>query len=202
MTRKPLRLLSLLKLPIDSKVREFHKREGEVPPKELYPVDWESIYKYELVDDEEACRKAILLFWWCSEHDQWGWFDFDEFFKSAKYKLRYWIEGFMRESPLTKQFSRDYTRYLKDDLSNLDDVLDKAQKEGADVSGLIPQNRGRLRKATQLYRDILAYRRLSTERKAILVDRVIHFTHQFQRVWGADPGTMRRSRKEYERYYG
>lgn len=46
--------------------------EPKMPPKLLY-VDWDDL----TMGDTNS---LIMLFWWCSIHNEWDWFDFDEAF--------------------------------------------------------------------------------------------------------------------------
>lgn len=51
-----------------SKVQKFHKQDDKVPPKELFLK--EDDYRAGNID------RIIQLFWWCSQKNQWQWFDF------------------------------------------------------------------------------------------------------------------------------
>jgi len=84
-----------------STTAKYHRNIEEIPPRELYSIDYEYIgnYWYDLIkvlkedkkwgerldiievdksiEHSRKIEKLIQLFWWCSTNDAWGWFDFD-----------------------------------------------------------------------------------------------------------------------------
>lgn len=67
-----------------------HLGRTEVPPKELYDINWERISGYEGTEEKtkEEMKKVIKLFWWCSYYDSLEYFPFDEFIESTESLIR------------------------------------------------------------------------------------------------------------------
>ncbi len=143
----------------------------EGPPKEIYP-DWSNLMtdrdypSYEI--NHEEVKKAVQLFWWCNHYDDWGWFEFEPFFKLAKNVITIW----------TRWHFGEVSDRLRPDLSNWREVLKTAKEWRMDVEQVpMLQYKDTLEDFMLIYDRLSRWRQMPLERKIALADSIIYGEH-------------------------
>ncbi len=172
-----------------SKVSDFKSKYKSYPPEELHPVDYSAI-QIHLWDVKEV-KKCIKLFWWCSANKNFGWFNFDDFFKNVKSVSRKWVE----------EHFEGYKDRLNSDLSNWEDVIEDTKENNDSIYAEKPPVKHIIENVVPLYQNILEneVNGLSLEEKIRLVDELIHVEHTTGSLLGIKD--MDKLRTEFEEEY-
>jgi len=180
----------------------------EVPPKELYNINWKKIRK-----EKSEAKKAIQLFWWCSTKNKWEWFDFDEIFeilsKTQKYKIKEFIYRKIQSNILKYLRKEKITDDECDELLDITNNIENVSREKVNevmykvdkIGGATYRNWTvkELESQIETLRQLTRHRSLSKDEKISLFDSLIHLEHDKGNMWSLD--NIDRLRKKFKEEY-
>ncbi|KXB07384.1 hypothetical protein AKJ51_01440 [candidate division MSBL1 archaeon SCGC-AAA382A20] len=170
---------------------------SKVPPRDLYPLDWDDMFA--IVDEEgweggELARleaggeNLIYLFWWSSVNDNWEYFDFKKAFKSVEFAIENYI---------------NFSLHHDDEYVTLDEVVNLSveEKRGFGTWGGDPMIRAKI---INLYDEVVKAQRnirdMTLSEKISLFDKVLDTEHQNGIVWRY-LDSIPKLRERFKRWY-